>query len=180
MTSASSSSLLNNALCVSMTRPQAMNDCGQDEPMIRPWSSAGRPASLPLTTRIKSSWKGRAGVRWIAYLLGGICLLYIFFSPSPASWYDAVAKGVGSVDLVRGERLLPGLAPHLQDDVSMTSAACKSQFPLFSPQIEENHAAWTRKGGITAKHLEDSIESCHLGCVRLVVQDGMVFIRNHT
>ncbi|SNX84763.1 uncharacterized protein MEPE_03472 [Melanopsichium pennsylvanicum] len=72
-----------------------------------------------------------------------------------------------------------GLPAENRRDRTMSEATCRTEFPLFFPQLEQNLAAWKAKGGISYTHLDEAARTCatNWGMARVVIRDGQLFLR---
>lgn len=74
----------------------------------------------------------------------------------------------------------PALSWAQRNDRTMTDEQCRQEFPLLYPQLEELVSWWIHRGGVS-KEIIDSLEkrvSSKWGHVRLIIQNGQMFIRS--
>lgn len=122
-----------------------------------------------------AAWAARASAVFTTVFVATSFAFAVLYSGENASKLALGSWAAGS----KG-RPAPALHPKRQMDVTMSNAECRAEFPLLFDQLDANVKTWTARGGVTEDDLEQSITSCQIGCVRMLIQDGRIFIRNYS
>lgn len=75
------------------------------------------------------------------------------------------------------------LSAQMRTALTFPQSACKAQFPLLYPQLDELKKHWSSRGGITKEHV-DRLEEAAAGqnrwaWARVIIRDGRLWIRRY-